>query len=856
MKVFSSDLPILARILLRIFLTHQEFDSLIGCYERDYLNIQRSQGSRAAHRWLRWQVRCALPAFFRMLLLGEISMITSYIKTTFRNLKRHKIYSFINISGLAMGMASCILIFLWINHEWSYDRFHKNVDSIYRIVVSWPQGNDTGWTWRTPPPLAAALKADLPEIKDTTRFYTVSGVLVEHGRERFKETIGFTDPELFSIFTLPLRRGSWEAVLSDPQSLVISQTAALKYFGLTDPLGKTMVLDDTLAFQVSAVMDDIPANSALHCPILIPFLHLEAVTGYGNLDNWGDFGYNTFVLLNNNIDPAGFNTKLRDYLDIIFENPANDTMLSLQPLTRIHLYSLGGGGPIVYIWIFSAIAAFILVIACINFMNLATARSATRAREIGVRKVVGADRQRLVQQFLSETIFLALISLVLALTIVALLAEPLAQLAEIPVGSRLLSPGVIPVFLLIAVLTGILAGSYPALLLSAFRPAEVIKGRQKSGSPLFRNLLVVFQFTISVFLLIGMLLISRQIDYMSRKSLGFAKDHIVYIPSNENLLQQYASFHAELLGNPNISSATLTSNYLGRSQKWSTSSVEWVGKDPQNNISLGMIYTGYDFVETFQLELAAGRFFSREREINDDSINFVLNETAVRAMRLENPLGMELKVADHQGKIIGILKDFHFQPLRNRVKPLVLLNQSRYFSYLAVKINAKDVPTTLEHVEKVFKKFSPKYPFEYRFLDEVLEGEYRAERRSQQLLRYFVLVAGFISCLGLFGLASFLVEKRTKEIGVRRVLGATQSGIFLLLSRSFVRWVLAANVIAWPLAYWGMSQWLQKFAYRVPVGWDTFVVAGLLSVGVALFTVSGQSIKIARTDPVEALKYE
>lgn len=847
-------LPPIEKHLLRWLLPRHDLESLLGYYETGYGNIHKERGRFAARHWLWLQILKAVPTLIFLKVRGEAIMVKNYILTALRNIHRHKGYSLINIAGLAIGMACCLLIFLWVKHEWSYDRFHENADSIHRAVISWPQGNDTRWHWRTPPPLAPALKAEIPEIRDASRFYKVPGILVEHGETRFKEEIAFTDPELFSIFTLPLSKGLKGYALTSPESLVISETAAQKYFGDEDPLGKTMVINDSLSFQVAAVIEDIPSNSLLHCPILIPFVHLDAVTGAGDVEDWGNFGYNTFVLLENSVTKAQADLKLKDYFDIIWEDPANELVLSLQPLTEIHLYGLGGGGPIVYLWIFSALAVFILVIACINFMNLATARSSTRAREIGVRKVVGADRLKLVCQFLGESLFMSLISLVFAMAIVGFLASPLAMLAQIPDQSLAFDPSVIPVFMLIALLTGLLAGSYPAFFLSSFRPAAVLKGQKKSDSSLLRKALVVFQFSVSVFLLVGLLLISQQIDYITQRSLGFNRDQIVYVPINEDLLQNYDPMRIELLENPQISHVATTSNYLGRGAKWSTGTVEWEGKGPEQGFNLSMIYVDYDLADTFGLEMTAGRFFSRD--FRADHQNFVLNEAAIRAMGVEDPVGMGLKVADLKGKVIGILKDFNFSPLREGIRPLVLVMDPQYFEYMAIKISPYQIPASLAHIETVFKQFSPKYPFEFRFLDEVLGNLYQSERRSQQLLQYFVLLAGFISCLGLFGLASFMAEKRTKEIGIRKVLGASEAGIFVLLSSHFVRWVILANLIAWPLAYLAIHRWLQSFTYRVNMSWASFLLAGLISLAMAMLVVSWQSFKIARANPVHALKYE
>ena len=437
---------------------------------------------------------------------------------------------------------------------------------------------------------------------------------------------------------------------------------------------------------------------------------------------------------------------------------------------------------------------------------------------------------------------------------VGLLERPLSVLAEIPQNSGIFNIGIIPVFIGISILTGIISGSYPALFLSSFRPVEVLKGSQRSGSPLFRKVLVVFQFSISIFLVIGLLLISQQMDYIRNKSLGFNTSQIIYLPVNDELKQTYEPFRNELLRNPGVKQVCLSSNYLGQGPKWSTSSIMWEGKDPEDGYQLSILYADYDLAETMELELVQGRFFSRSH--GSDRVNFVLNETAARNMGVENPLDMQLRVAEQEGQIIGILKDFNFSPLHNEIRNLVIILDPQYYSYLALKIQAETFQSTLEHIEKVYKQFAPQYPFEFHFLDEILKSEYLTELRSQKLLRYFVVLAGLISCLGLFGLSSFMIERRTKEIGIRKVLGASDSGIFLLLSRTFLSWIFAANVIAWPLAYYAMSRWLDSFAFRTSQSWRNFILAGLISLGVALITVSWQTLRSARAHPVRTLKYE
>ncbi len=846
-------IPGIASVILHFLLPKIDRDYLRDCYEKEYREISIHQGKKQAWKWLSRQLFSALPVLVKMKITGETIMIRNYILTTFRNISRHKGYAFINIAGLAVGMACCLLIFLWVNHERSYDRFHKNTDDIFRVVCHWPGDEGEGWTWRTPPPIAPALKEEYPEILQSTRFYWRDGLLVEHNERRYREDIGFADSSLFGIFTLPLVKGNPENILDDPRSAVISATTAQKYFGSEDPIGQTLVVDERMSFQITGVMEDIPMNSLLHYPIVVPFSQLEELTKMGALDDWGDFGYNTFVLLQQNADLTAVKDKVRTFLDDVIDE--NVVALELQPITRIHLYSLEGGGPIVYVWIFSVVAVFILIIACINFMNLATARSATRAREIGMRKVVGANRWRIIQQFLSESVLMALVSLIFALILVGLLAQPLARMADLPDGSRLFDPGILPVFLLVALISGLLAGSYPAFFLSSFQPASVLKGRQKSGSILFRRILVVFQFAISIFLLVGMMFMSRQIAHMGRQSLGFSKEHVVYVPMNDALKDKIHPMRQEMLRDPHIRSVAAVSNYMGQNAMWSTSGVEWEGSDIIDKaVSLSMIYVDQELAETFNLKMAAGRFFSEDFET--DARNFVLNEAAIKVMGVESPVGMRLRVADQQGHIIGVVEDFNFRSLHSDISPLVLIMDPTYYRYMAVRIGAADVPGTLESIERVYKMFSPKQPFEYRFLDEVLDRSYRAEERSRRLFRYAMLLAVFISCLGLFGLASFMVERRTKEIGVRKVLGASKYGIFLLLARSFLAWVLVANIIAWPAAYYFIKRWLQNFAYQTSITLDVFVIAGFITLGLALLTVSWQSLKITRTDPIHTLRHE
>lgn len=848
----SIHIPAVAGLLLRILLPSGDYDDLIGYYRIGYQDLCSTRGSKKARIWLWSQILRALPVLMHMKILGEMIMFTNYLKTAVRNFLRHITYSFINVLGLAIGFACCLLIFFWVHHEWSCDRHHVQADNIHQVVIQWLEGDRTRWARVTPPPLAAALKSEFPEIDEAALFTTEDRILVEHGETRFMETIGFASPELFSIFTVPLRKGDPVTALSNPSSMIIDEHTAGKYFGTEDPLGRPLVLNHKYIFQVVGIMRNIPENSVIHCPLLVPFQDIQTLFDRGRMDNWGEYGFRTFVLLRDGSDYEAVSAKLDRYLEEKHEE--ENIRLSLQPLTRIHLYALEGGGAILYIYIFIAVASFILFIACVNFINLTTARSAHRVREIGMRKVVGADRRQLILQFLGESVFMALASSILALIMAAVLLAPLRQLAGIPDSRSFPFPVIIPVFLAVAFLTGLLAGAYPAFVLSSFRPAGMLRSRQNTGSPFLRKMLVVFQFAVSISLLICMTLISRQIDYLSRKPLGFEKDHVVYFPLNPELLNQYEPLRHELLAHRNVLNLTGTSNYLGRNPIWSTETLDWEGKDPNLRFNLYMISVDHEFADTFRIEMAEGRFYSREFE-NDDK-NFILNETAIQDMGLASPLGKEFQIHGTRGRIIGIVKDFHFRPLHREVQPLALILQRDWHNFMAIKIDAADVPDTIAHIEQVFKKFSPLYPFEYHFLDQTLDRMYKSESRSRSLFQYFVFLAGFISCLGLFGLASFTVEKRTNEIGVRKVLGASASGIVVLLSREFAYWVLAANLIAWPLAYIVIGKWLENFAYRTAVRVDVFMYSSLVALLIALITVSFQTVKAAVSDPIEALRYE
>jgi len=794
-------------------------------------------------------------------------MFKNYLKIALRNIKRYKGYSFINIAGLAVGMACCILILLWVRDELSFDRFHHNLDHIHRVIRQEQDTAEAGKDALTPPPLAAALKEKFPEITHVTRFGSWGRWLVTSGEKKFYET-GYkcTDPDFFEMFDFPFVKGNPKKALLSTYSVVLTEKMAEKYFGNEDPMGKTLSINKQFDVTVTGVIKNVPGNSSLTFDFIFPFQILvgKELLGEKNSQNWGFNSFSTFVMLNKNSSVKEPGPKI---VGIFKEQNEEDTDLALlQPFKDIHLYSnikydLDSVGDIKYVTIFSLLALFVLIIACINFMNLTTAKSAKRAKEVGLRKVIGARRWQLIKQFFGESMLLSFFAFLLALILVELMLPLFNNLSAknlslTPSGNITIYLG----FVVITMITGILAGSYPALLLSALQPVKTLKGSSnvnvtgKNRTPLFRKILVVTQFTLSIGLIIGTTVIYTQLRFMRDKELGINKEHIVYIPMAESVIDKYQSIKQEFLRNPDVLKVS-ASMALPTNIRSSPGSPEWEGKDPNNNMQIKADFVDYDYIETFQIKMAQGRSFSKEFP-TDTETAYIVNEEAVRLMGLESPLGKQFSFWDRKGEIIGVMKDFHFRPMHHQIQPIVFKIFPDWFKNIYIRIKPGDIPATLESLKKTWSQVNPGYPFEYRFLDEQFHQLYRAEERMGTLTNYFTVMGILIACLGLFGLASFMAEQRTKEIGIRKALGASVGNIILLLSREFTKLVLAATIIAWPIAYFTMNQWLQNFAYRIGIGWWVFVFSAGLTIIIAFLTVSYQSIKAATANPVKALKYE
>ena len=778
-------------------------------------------------------------------------MLTNYLKVALRNLTRNKGFSFINISGLAIGMAICILIMLWVQDEYNFDRFNEKADNIYRILYSYNVNGETRQHWRTPPPMARTIKEKYPEILDAARFYNEGSVLLSVGDKKLKVQAGYTDRNIFNIFTLPFIQGDPEHALNDPNSAVISQKMAEIFFPDADALGKVISINNDIDLTVDGVLAELPAGSHLEFDFLMQFSRLPEVHGYGSEEDWGDFGFNTFVLLNEGARTESVEENINICIDEII--PELGREFFLQPLLDIHLYNLDGSpGMMNYIYIFSSIAIFILLIACINFMNLSTARSMQRSREIGVRKVVGAVRNQLKTQFLSESILLAFLSLLLAVVFAELLMPIFNELTEKQLFLNIFNSEMLILLFGITVFTGLISGLYPAFLLSAFKPVSVLKGSNQSSSSGLRKALVVLQFTLSIILIFSTIVVSNQMKYIRNRKLGFSKENVVYLPLNNKFFEKSEALKNELLKNPNIKSVTRTSSQLGLYPKWSTTIDQWEGNDGQQELNLPLISCDKDFIKTFGLQMIAGEFYSKDAYSEEEEFEYILNETAIRMANIKNPIGKSF--AD--GVIKGVVKDFNFRSLHSQIQPLALLAIPEWDNYVAIKISGNDIPATIEFIEKVSRDLAPDFLFEYNFLDDEFDNLYRAEIRLGKLFNYFAFFAIIISSLGLLGLSSFMIQKRTKEIGIRKVLGSSVMQVVKLLSTDFTKWVILANLIALPIAYVIMHKWLQSFAFKADIGAIVFLVSGGVTLLISFLTVSFQTIKAANYSPVKALKYE
>jgi len=800
-------------------------------------------------------------------------MFLNYLKTAFRNILKYKGYSSINIIGLAIGMVCCVLILLFIFDELNYDCYHSQSDNIYRMIASSQSSTEGRQYVRLGAPIAPLFNNAFPEVKEAARFYSHRKVLIEHEeRKFFEDRFFFADPSVFRVFTLPILQGNPSTVLENPFSVVLTESMAKKYFDDSNPIGEILKIDNEHNFRIDAVMENVPQNSHFHFDFLASLETLSYLYGKRLLQHPGYLSFYSYVLLQENAEPLDLENKFREVVkDHYGEKATSLRTLKLQPLKSIHLHShlegeLEANSSVSLIYSYSAIALFILIIAAFNFINLSTARSSKRAQEVGMRKTLGATRFQLVRQFLGETVIFSFLSFILAIIMVRGLLPFFNSLT----GKDLYFGSLYSTVMLIGlggivILVGILGGLYPSLFLSSFEPIRTLKGKWGSGgrSGSFRRILVISQFVISIALIIGTIIIRRQLNFMRNQNLGFRKEHVVIIPMHDpEVKQDYEVVKGDLLKNPSILAVTASSSVPGRP----VSNIAYRMEDLPDNqhANINTFFVDHDFFETFGIEMARGRGFSKDF-VTDKESAFILNETAVRKMSWNSGINKQITWPSDlrrkdaivkKGRVVGVVNDFHITSLHVSIEPAIFHIRPSNFRFLSVRIASGNIPKMLSFLESKWRQFSPAFPFEYSFLDKDFNRLYRDDRKEGRVIGIFTILALFIACLGLIGLTSFSAEQRTKEIGIRKVLGASVSEIFILITKEFAKWILIANILAWPVAYFVMKRWLQDFAYRVSIGVDIFLLSALIGFSVALATVSFQLIKAAKANPINSLKYE
>jgi len=841
----------------------------VGDFREEYLEVYSESGPFKAMLWYWIQIVKSIPSYLRNQIYWSAVMITNYLKITLRIIKRHKVYSFINISGFAIGLTCTILMLVYVHHELGYDRYHENAENIYRVINE----KEMEWNALSPGALKSALLDDLPEVICAARvcpwggYIDFNGLINYESKRYIENRFLIVDPEFLEIFTFPLISGDPKTALIEPFSVILTQEMAEKYFSHEDPMGRILKFDNRYEYKITGILKNVPANSHLMFDFLISLNTMYSTSYRGrksDLINWTHWFSATYIQLEKGCNPNILESKLQALAEKhIGEKSQNE--FHLQALTKIYLNNInppiGKTGDIRYIYLFSGIAFISLLIACFNYMNLSTARSAHRFKEVGIRKIVGAKRPQLIRQFLGESILFAIISLIFSLLLVRFLLPAFGSLIDRELDFNLFYDSwMLFALIFIIVLIGTISGSYPAIFLSSFSPLNTLKWGFKVGSKKsskVRNSLVIIQFVFSIGLIICTFTVYNQLSYIKNRDLGFKKDHIIIIPvTGMNIERDYEPFKSELSQYSRISDISVSSHLP--SLITGGGDAKWEGKTDEK-IRFTRGFVDYNFLDLYGIELLEGRNFSKGMTTDIEQA-YLLNQTAVKAIGWKAPIGKRFNQwGNKDGAVIGVMDDFHFLSLHRKIEPLVLSliqNEWEEATHLSIKISSNDIAGTLSFIEKKLIEFSPESPFSYSFFDERIDRMYRSEQKLGQSFIYFTLITIFVACLGLFGLTSFTAEQKTKEIGIRKVLGASVSGIVYLLSRELVKWVLIANLIAWPLAWFFSNRWLQNFAYRINVNIWTFILSAALALAIALITVSYQSVKSARANPVDSLRYE
>jgi putative ABC transport system permease protein len=879
--------PALPRWIFERFIRSEEKLTISGDLNEYYFDILEEKGVVRAKLWYWNQALTSLPVFILHHIYWSLVMFKNYLKIAFRNFKRHKGFHFINIAGLSIGMACCAMILLFIKDELSYDRFHKKADRIYRVVFCSSDEDTLPTNANGSFGVGPALKRDFPEVIETVRIRKMGQsvkVYIGHKDKKFYEgRFFFAEPSIFIVFDFPLIKGDSKTAINEPNTIVLSREMAEKYFGDEDPIGKTVEADpyndgEIMLFRITGVAQNVPRNSHLHFDFLASYISQKDDTN----DFSGYWQHYTYVLLNKKTSAEYLDSKLLAFLHRNWKKDPWYT-ISLQPLLDIHLHSrlrseVEPTGNILYVYVFSAIAVFVLVIACINFMNLTTARSIKRAKEVGIRKVVGAQKNQLIRQFLGESLLLSFLSALMAIFIVTMTLPLFNRIAVKGMSlNSIINPSLILGMLAIALAVGLLAGIYPAFVLSSFQPIRSLKSRTGYSfqGALLRKGLVIFQFALSIGIIFATLIAHKQMFYIQSRNLGYDKEQIIVIPLNKDLRKNYEAFRNELLTNPRIENTT-TSSYVPTRGSGHLS-LQFEGRDEL--LSQVIYFVDEEFISTYGIKLVAGKnihlpiseegasqFLVAGKDIQapvseEGASEFLISELTVQEAGYSSPLEAVGKdaifIGRFRGYIAGVVSDINIYSLHQEPYSITyMITPIKNHNYLSIRILPRNVSETIGFILKTWKKIVPNYPLDYFFLDTSFEKMHAADKKLGEIFSVFSILAILVACMGLFALAAYTAEQKTKEIGIRKVLGASAFNIYLLLSRDFLKWVAVANLLAWPVAYYAMHRWLQSFAFRAGIGWEIFLLSASMALVISLLTVSYQSIKAALAKPADSLRYE
>lgn len=786
-------------------------------------------------------------------------MLRNYLLIALRNIFRNRLFSTVNILGLAFGICSALMIFLWVKDELEVDRFHEHADRLYRVMENQQYSDGKRYTFAaTPGPMAPYIKEKFPEIERASRFTWDVQNLFQVGEKGFYENGKYVDPDFLSMFSFSFASGNAETALNDKSSIVITESLATKYFGDEDPLGKVLLLNTKSSFTVTGVLEDLPGNSSIQFDYLLPFQFFWDENKQW-LDSWGNNNIRTFVLLKNGTNAFDFGEKFKH--EIKEHEAETNVELFIQLVGDMYLHGdfengIQTGGRIEYVRIFFVVAIFVLVIACINFMNLSTAQATKRAKEVGLRKVIGAVPSQLFKQFMGESFVTVSIGATISLVMCYIFLPAFNSITGKQLSLNLLDTQIILIFVCIILFTAFAAGSYPALFISEFKPVQVLKGQLKSGSSAatFRKGLVVLQFSMSIILIISTTVVFRQMNFMADRDIGFVRDNVFYAWMDGDIQPKYQTFRARLMALPGIESVTASSQ-LPISIGNSTSNIQWDGKDPNARILFTNMDVDYEFIQSLKMEMADGRSFERSRI--SDTANYIVNQKAAEKFGFTDGVAdHDLTMWEQKGKIVGVVKDFNFGSLHTAVEPLIIRLKPNNLNCVMVRVKADETSAALASAENLWKEYAPGYPFKYSFLNQDWEEFYKAEAQQGQVFNTLAILSIFISCLGLFGLSAFSAERRTKELGIRKALGASMPGLIQLMGREFTVLVIVASCIGCPIGWYVMSTWLEKYAYHVDVGIITLGASAMICLLISLITISYHSIRVAASDPVKSLRYE